>query len=157
MGFFGIVFAAVATQIVVAIPPADFWIDQQEAFASTFQLVGRLAAAGVIAYIASQSFDVWAFHWWRKKTKNKKLWLRNNASTWVSQLIDTALFITIAFYDTLPLVTFFALIVGQYIMKVVIAALDTPIVYWLRSWIGVPQEVIAAHQTDEVSAKQTQF
>jgi len=146
LGLIGLVFAAVATQIVVAIPPADFWIEQQEAFASTFQLVGRFAIGGIVAYLIAQSFDVWAFHWIRKKTHNKWLWVRNNGSTMVSQLVDTIIFISIGFFGTLPLEAFFSLLIGQYIMKIVIAGIDTPIVYLLRGWIGVTQELEARHQ-----------
>ena len=74
----------------------------------------------------SQYHDVWAFNFWRRITKEKHLWLRNNASTLVSQAIDTFLFIFLAFYGVVPVIP---LILGQYFVKLCIALLDTPVVY----------------------------
>ncbi|MDH5365306.1 MAG: queuosine precursor transporter [Dehalococcoidia bacterium] len=107
-------------------PRAPFWGDQ-EAFSKILGSTSRIIIASFIAYLISQYHDVWAFHFWRKVTKGKYLWLRNNASTFVSQFIDTAVFITIAFYGVMPV---FSLIKGQYIIKLLIALLDTPFVYF---------------------------
>jgi hypothetical protein len=85
--------------------------------------------ASLVAYVCSQYHDVWAFHFWKRVTSARFLWLRNNASTIVSQLLDSVVFITIAFYGSMPLVP---LIVGQWVVKVGIAVLvDTPLVYLL--------------------------
>ena len=146
MGFLAAVLMVVFTLIAIALPPADFWVEQQEFFASFFGLVPRIVLGGLIAYLASQMHDVWAFHFWRKKTANKHLWLRNNASTIVSQFIDTVIFVSIAFYGTVPISIFFSLLWGQYLIKLVIAAIDTPLVYAARRWIGVPQEIIDRHR-----------
>ncbi|MFQ5867531.1 MAG: queuosine precursor transporter [bacterium] len=111
-------------------PRAPFWT-QEEAFARILGSTSRIIIASFIAYLVSQYHDIWAFHFWRKVTKGKYLWLRNNASTFVSQFIDTSIFITIAFYGSMPV---FTLIKGQYIIKLLIAILDTPVVYcgvWL--------------------------
>ena len=146
MGFLAILLATVSVKIAVLIPPADFWLTNQEAYALTFSLVPRIVLAGAVSYLVSQRYDVWAFHWWRKRTSNKYLWLRNNASTMASQFIDTAIFITVAFIGTMPLSVFLQVLFAQYIVKVAIAAIDTPFIYWLRDWIGVPQELVARHQ-----------
>jgi len=98
----------------------------QEAFSSVLGSTSRIIAASLVAYLASQYHDVWAFHVWRKATRERHLWLRNTASTVVSQFIDTLIFITIAFYGTIPVIP---LIEGQYVIKVLIALLDTPFVY----------------------------
>jgi uncharacterized integral membrane protein (TIGR00697 family) len=84
--------------------------------------------ASLVAYLCSQYHDVWAFHFWRRVTNARFLWLRNNASTIVSQLLDSVVFITIAFYGRMPVVP---LILGQWVVKVGIAVLDTPLVYLL--------------------------
>ncbi len=102
-----------------------------EAFKSIFALTPRIVLAGFIAYLISQNHDVWAFHFWKKITKGRYLWFRNNASTIVSQLIDSVVFITIAFYGVLPIVP---LIIGQWVAKIIIALLDTPFIY-LSIWI----------------------
>lgn len=105
--------------------PAPIW-KEQRAFSAILGTTSRIIIASFIAYLASQYHDVWAFHIWRKWTEERHLWLRNNASTVVSQFIDTLIFITIAFYGTMPV---FSLIKGQYLIKVLIALLDTPFVY----------------------------
>jgi hypothetical protein len=64
----------------------------------------------------------------KRLTTERYLWLRNNVSTIVSQLLDSVVFITIAFYGVMPLVP---LILGQWVVKVAIALLDTPLVYLL--------------------------
>ena len=85
----------------------------------------------MVAYLISQNFDVFAFHFWREKTDGRHLWFRNNASTMMSQGIDTALFITIAFAGTVPGNVLATMLIGQYLVKVCLAALDTPVVYAL--------------------------
>jgi len=89
----------------------------------------RITLASLVAYLLSQLHDVWAFHFWKAKTKGRHLWLRNNASTWVSQLIDSGVFCTLAFAGTLPAGLFFQILLTTYFIKVVVAALDTPFVY----------------------------
>jgi len=83
------------------------------------------------AYLISQHHDVWAFHFWKDKTGGKYLWLRNNASTMVSQLLDTSIFIVLAFYGNVPILT---MIGSQYLIKVLIAAFDTPFCYIFVKW-----------------------
>ncbi len=121
---------AVLIKIAIALPAAPFY-QQQESYELILGGSIRIICAGLIAYIISQYHDIWAFEFWGRITKGKQLWLRNNASTLVSQFIDTAIFIVIAFYGTgMPILT---MIISQYIIKAVIAVLDTPFVYLLVS------------------------
>jgi uncharacterized integral membrane protein (TIGR00697 family) len=129
-GFFASVLLVIAVEIAIAWPPAPFW-SGQEAFQSTLQLTGRIVLGSLVAYIISQNWDVYVFHKLKEKTAGKHLWLRNNVSTMTSQALDTVIFITLAFYGVLPVVP---LIVGQYIVKLIIAAMDTPFLYSMR-WI----------------------
>jgi uncharacterized integral membrane protein (TIGR00697 family) len=94
--------------------------------ASTGVVVGSLAA-----YVVSQNWDVVVFHRLREYTDGDRLWLRNVGSTATSQLIDTVIFITIAFYlfQGLALGQVLGLVVGQYLEKLLIAVVDTPFVY----------------------------
>jgi hypothetical protein len=83
----------------------------------------------MIAYLVSQHHDVWAYGFWRKKTGGRHMWLRNNASTMTSQGIDTLIFITLAFYGLVPNSILLQMMAGQYVIKILIAALDTPFIY----------------------------
>lgn len=138
------------------IPPASFW-GGQDAYNTMLGSVPRIVLASMLAYLASQHHDVFAFHFWKRLTNGKALWLRNNASTMVSQGIDTVLFITIAFVGTVPLQVLLNMVIGQYVIKLVIAVLDTPLCYGLVALIkrmGISeQEALPAVATssDELS------
>ena len=87
--------------------------------------------ASLIAYMAAQSWDVFIFHLLKDKTGDKYKWLRNNASTMSSQIIDTLIFITIGFYGVVP--NIWVMVASQYVVKFVLALLDTPFFYLLTS------------------------
>ena len=82
-GFFSLLMMVATTQIAIRLAPASGW-EGQEAFASVFSSTFRVSIASLIAYVIAQSHDIWSYHFWLKKTGRKHLWLRNNASTWVS-------------------------------------------------------------------------
>ena len=113
------------------LPPAEAIWEGQPAYESILGTVPRIVLASMIAYLISQHYDVFAFHFWRQKTKGRFLWLRNNASTMVSQALDTGLFITIAFWGTVPTAVVTEMLLTQYVMKLIIAACDTPFCYLL--------------------------
>ncbi|WP_456475368.1 queuosine precursor transporter [Candidatus Pyrohabitans sp.] len=129
-GFYANVILVAVITVAVKLPPAPFWPHQQ-AFETLFSLVPRIVVGSMVAYLISQHFDVLAFHFWKQLTGGKYLWLRNNASTMVSQFIDTSLFIIIAFYG-IPGFPIGQMIIGQYMVKLAIAALDTPFMYLSR-------------------------
>jgi uncharacterized integral membrane protein (TIGR00697 family) len=110
-------------------PPADVWSGSNESFKETLLAVPRVFLASMTAYLISQLHDVWAFHFWKGKTEGKLLWLRNNLSTATSQLIDTTVFVLIAFTGTMPASGLVTVIFGQYVLKLGIAVVDTPVVY----------------------------
>lgn len=103
----------------------------QEQFSSVLGASTGVIAGSLLAYLISQNWDVIVFHRIRDYTDGEALWLRNLGSTITSQLIDTVIFITIAFiiFQGVPLSQAIGLIVGQYIIKLAIAVLDTPFVY----------------------------
>jgi hypothetical protein len=131
-GFVALLITLGLIRMAVAWPPAAFW-DHQEAYAIILETSERVIVASVSAYAVSQSVDVWVFARLRRATKGRFLWLRNNASTALAQLVDTTVFVTIAFLGTAPILP---IILGQWVIKLLIALLDTPIVYaavwWLR-------------------------
>lgn len=111
--------------LAIAAPSASFW-EQQDSYKAVLGHAPRILLGGFLAYTVSQHLDVWLFHKMKALTGEKHLWLRNNGSTLISQLIDSVIFMTIAFYGVFPL---FEAIIGQYLIKLVIALFDTPIVY----------------------------
>jgi len=89
----------------------------------------RIAFASLVAYVASQNHDVWAYHFWKRKTNGRFLWLRNNASTMVSQLIDSVVFCVIAFWGAFPFAVFLQILATTYLFKWLVALFDTPFIY----------------------------
>ncbi len=116
------------------LPVAPLWEDQA-AYESILGVVPRIVLASMVAYLISQHHDVFAFHFWREKTRARFLWLRNNASTMVSQALDTGIFITIAFWGTVPTDVLTEMLLTQYVIKLIIAACDTPFCYLLVGWL----------------------
>lgn len=112
------------------LPGAGFW-EGQEAYDATLGSVPRIVLGSMVAYLVSQHHDIIAFHLWKRLTGGRHLWLRNNASTLVSQAIDTLLFVTIAFGGTVPASVIWNMLGTQYVAKLAIAAADTPLVYAL--------------------------
>ncbi|SFE90199.1 queuosine precursor transporter [Peptostreptococcus sp. D1] len=129
IGIFIQLFSLILIAIAIALPSADFSID----YANNLKLVLgqniRMVIASLIAYIVAQTNDVFIFHKLKELNKGKHKWIRNNVSTMTSQLIDTAIFITIAFYGTVPNVLI--MVISQYVVKVILALLDTPFFYLL--------------------------
>ena len=100
-----------------------------EIYNSVFQNAWRLIAASMIAYLFAQFIDVRIFHFWKKLTDGKHLWLRNNGSTIASQLVDTTLVICILFIGVWNTDQIQSAIIDGWIFKMLMALLDTPIIY----------------------------
>lgn len=110
----------------------------------------RVMFASLLAYIVSQHIDVSIFHRLKSKHGQKKLWLRNNLSTASSQLIDTAVFIVIAFIGTVPTNVLISMVITQYVFKFIVAIVDTPFTYLL---VKIARKEISQSQTKpEVNA-----
>ncbi len=103
----------------------------QSAFVETLGASTGVVMGSLLAYLVSQNWDVIVFHRLKAYTEGRYLWLRNILSTATSQLIDTVIFITIAFFifQGLPVDAIIGLIVGQYLFKLALVGLDTPFVY----------------------------
>lgn len=130
-GFAALLIFAGVTQLSLAFQPArDPWaLEVNGAMSTLFGLVPRIALGSVVAYLLSQLHDVWAFHSLRRRTHGRHLWLRNNLSTAASQLIDSVVFCTIAFYGVVDVEPFIQIMVSTYVIKLVVAFLDTPFMY----------------------------
>jgi uncharacterized integral membrane protein (TIGR00697 family) len=134
IGFFSLVVMTMLMNLALAFTPApsDF---VQESMVTIFSLMPRIALASLIAYLFSQLHDIHAFAYWKQRMPGKRtLWLRNNMSTMVSQAIDTLLFTTIAFWNVYPWEVLWQIMLTTYLLKWIVAALDTPFMYLARSW-----------------------
>lgn len=105
---------------------------------TVFSNTPRMIIASLVVYAISQLFDVWLYHkWWaftEKKfgDKRKFLWLRNNGSTLISQILNTALFTLFAFWGTYDAKTIVSIFLSSYVIYVFTSLLDTPCVYLAR-------------------------
>jgi hypothetical protein len=89
----------------------------------------RIAIASVVTFFIVQFVDVYIFHYLKDKYYNL-WWLRNNASTLVSQFLDTIIFFTLAFAFVFPWSIIFKIMLGNYFIKAMMALADTPFFYW---------------------------
>ncbi|MBA7619188.1 queuosine precursor transporter [subsurface metagenome] len=99
----------------------------------------RIAAGSMVAYLASQHHDIWAFLFWKDKMKGRFLWLRNCASTMVSQGIDSIIFCSIALWGLYDTNTWLQILVSTYVMKLIVAAVDTPFLYLAKKIRPAPE------------------
>ena len=141
MGFALSVLMAALVYLTRILPAPGFW-EGQAAYDDTLGSVPRIVLASMIAFLVSQNTDVLLFHRIGRLTGQRFLWLRNNGSTMASQAIDTLLFVSIAFAGTESTATLLNMMVTQYVVKLAIAAADTPFVYLLvgivRRSEGIP-------------------
>ena len=132
IGFASLVVATIVMTMGLLFRPAPE--DQAHgALMTIFSVMPRIAAASIVAYLASQFHDVWAFHRIRRATGGRHLWLRNNASTLVSQAIDTVVFTSGAFLGRVSTSVFLQILGSTYAMKAFVAILDTPFLYAARA------------------------
>ncbi|MEH7352305.1 queuosine precursor transporter [Neobacillus drentensis] len=138
------ILALIFITITIHLPAAPVF-KGQGAFETVLNGSFRVILASLISYAISQNLDVFVFNKLKSVHGQKKLWLRNNASTMLSQLIDTTIFITIAFYGTMPIAVLGSLILTQYIFKFIAAILTTPLVYGLVHFIRKQETQEPAH------------
>lgn len=132
IGFFSLIVMTVIMQIAVSFTPSNIeeGIITFNGVKRIFNFMPRIALASLISYLVSQSHDIWAYEFWRNKySEPKHIWIRNNASTMVSQLIDNAIFTIVAFYGVYPKEILLEIFLTTYVMKFIVAICDTPFVY----------------------------
>jgi len=131
----------------VALPDGSVLQDRGELFELIFACTAGAVFASMAAYGLAQYCDVYLFHFWKRLTKGKHLWLRNNGSTVVSQLVDTVAVVGLTFgaafmRDEISLSTLLKLVAGGYVFKLVAALLDTGPFYlavrYLRGYLQIP-------------------
>lgn len=131
-----VVFIAISQMWLLYEPGVNDWAS--DAFRTIFSSTPRVVCASLIVYFMSQITDVWLYHkWWawcRKRFKDdrKGLWIRNNGSTMISQLLNTLLYTFCAFYGTYSTETLLSIFASSYMIYFFTSLLDTPFVYWCR-------------------------
>lgn len=135
--FCSLIFIAISQMWLLYTPGENDWASG--AFHTIFSSTPRIVCASLLVYLISQLTDVWLYHkWWewcRKRFGDEKkgLWIRNNGSTMVSQLLNTLLYTFFAFYGTYDIKTLMSIFISSYIIYIITSLLDTPFVYWCRN------------------------
>ena len=111
---------------------AEYSSTIHNAFSTIINFTPKIIFGSLLAYIISQSFDVWAFHKIKTITGDRWLWLRNNLSTMSSQVIDTAIFTLVVWAPIVGIRSALALGASKYVFKLVIAMIDTAFIYWAK-------------------------
>ena len=129
-GLIASVFVMLIILIANAVPSTVWSPVDDDIFQKVFGLQGMAVFASMVAYLSAQFIDVRIFHFWKKLTKGKHLWLRNNGSTIVSQFVDTmAVLILLCSVGAIEWERFWLLLENGFLFKIVVAFLDTPIIY----------------------------
>ena len=118
---------AAYSQLAIWMPPAQFYAGQQ-AFAGVLGATPRIVFASLVAYLISSLIDTEIFSWWRERVGRGK-WARVLLSNAVSTLVDSVLFISIAFYGIMPV---YPLIGGQYLIKMAVTVASLPLIYLVK-------------------------
>ena len=140
VGFFCSLLSLIIITIVLNLTPSEIWLtgtsynnleDIVLAFNTVFTLPGVLILASMTAYLIAQLIDIRIFHYIKKITNSKYLWMRNNISTMFSQLIDTIIVnsIFLGFGMGIEFSIIIKIIIANYFVKLIFAAIDTPLVY----------------------------
>lgn len=136
LGFYSLIALTLIMNLALYFTPLEgdeFSTVTHNALSTIFSVMPRIALASLLAYILSQHHDVWAFHFWKKRyNKENQLWIRNNLSTMASQLIDSVVFVFVAFYGIFENKVLFEIFLTTYFLKWIVAVADTPFVYWGR-------------------------
>jgi len=130
-GIFASIFSILIILLADALPTLNESPIAGETFYIVFSKTPIAVFSSMLAYLFSQYIDIQIYHFWKKKTKGNYLWLRNNFSTFSSQIIDsfTVLFL-LCFFEIIPWEIFYGLFISSVIFKVFIALIDTPLLYF---------------------------
>lgn len=138
LGFFSIASVLLLMQFIFMVTPSPDSNAMYESVAMIFDVLPRIAFASLLAFVISQSIDVFLYHVFKsKQIDGKKLWLRNNVSTVTSQIVDGLVFTFIAFGtgpNALPIEILMQIFITTYIIKAIIALFDTPFMY-IGTWM----------------------
>lgn len=145
-GFFASVFVVGLVMLSNALPAASWSAVDDATFELVFGIQGVAVAASMCAYLGAQYLDIRLFHYWKRRTRGRHLWLRNNASTFTSQLVDTILVNTalaLLGAEEITMERLPVLIANGVVFKWFVAVVDTPLVYgavwFMRNRLGIEE------------------
>jgi uncharacterized integral membrane protein (TIGR00697 family) len=129
-GLFASLFMLLIIVVASIAPATEYSPVSDDEFNMVFGFTFVAVAASLVAYLLAQFLDVQIFHFWKRLTRGKYLWFRNNASTFSSQFVDTftVLFLLCSF-QVIEWELFGMLLLNGYLFKVMVAMLDTPLIY----------------------------
>ncbi|MFL1011137.1 queuosine precursor transporter [Flavisericum labens] len=129
-GIFASLFSLLIIYMASAVPATTWSYVDDTMFSKVFGNSAIAVFASMLTYLFAQFVDIQIYHFWKRLTRGKHLWLRNNFSTWFSQFVDT---FTIVFllcsFGIIDWVNFKGLLVSGFLFKVIVAACDTPLLY----------------------------
>ena len=134
LGFFGTALLYIMGAIVMVLPGAPEW-KNQEAFRVVFGFIPRMLTASLIAFWAGEFANAYTMAKMKLLTDGRMLWTRTVGSTVVGQAVDTTLVVTLTFAGTYPVARLVNVIVTGYLAKVAYEVLATPITYWVIGWL----------------------
>ena len=146
MGFVVTLVFIISTQVLLAFQPNEFDF-AHDSLLTLFSVTPRILLGSLLAYAIAQTFDVWMYNKIRTWTKDKYLFIRNNGSTLLSQLIDTLIFTAVGltsfsflpFKGIISTEIFWEVAIATYVIKIIVAAIDTPFLY--LSYRFLPKEL----------------
>ncbi len=139
IGFFVLISVTIIMQLTLQFVPYaadEESIQLSKSISEIFNFMPRIAVASLIAYIISQNHDVWLFSKIKKKQKKDRLWVRNNLSTISSQLLDNTIFTLLVFVGEKTWPIILQIFITSLILKIIVAACDTPFLYLSRKIKG---------------------
>jgi hypothetical protein len=122
----------------VKLPPAPFW-QIQGTWEQIFNLVPRITLASWVAFLITENFDAYVYSWFKKLTKGRYLWIRNSFSSIPALLLDSLIFIPLAFLGIMPILP---LIIGQTAVKWLVGLINIPFMYLNKAILGKNKEGI---------------
>ena len=130
-GIFASIFSILLILISSQVPAIGTSPIDDELFNQVFLNAPLAVLASMLTYLIAQYIDIRIYHFWKNLTKGKHLWLRNNFSTFTSQIIDTFTIVSLLIiFEILPGDKFLVLIISGFLFKVIVAILDTPLLYF---------------------------
>lgn len=139
-GLIMVAFIMIYSIFVTWLPESNRFSDGQ-AYNAIFAKAARISLASLLAFLISGLLDVALFHKIKVKTQGKMLWLRSNLSNFISQLLDTFIFTSVAFYSFQDgLATNFnfimSIVIPYWLLKCFMSVVETPLTYWGVKWLA---------------------
>ncbi|AXP81104.1 hypothetical protein CJ739_2021 [Mariniflexile rhizosphaerae] len=129
-GIFASLFSVLIVYVADIVPAVSDSPINNSVFNNVFGRTILAVGASMTAYLFAQFVDIQIYHFWKRVTKGKHLWLRNNFSTFLSQFVDTfSVVFLLCFFEVLPWSMFKGLLISGFLFKVLIAICDTPLLY----------------------------